>query len=224
MIWEKSGEIPQVGSGNDILVVYGNHNPAGLAVMNQILTEEELAFANRFKVVVQKNTWISCRMTLRLILGTYLQLNPKAVEFKKNRFGRLSLANSRMFFNVSHTESSFLLGFSFDGRIGLDLDKLKTEEDLNLLTGFAFSDQETEYCRSGNLSDRFLEIWTLKEAFLKAAGVGLVDDLKAVNVYGEANNQLKMKDLTHSTFKCPNGETASLVYRKNREIRPVWLC
>lgn len=224
MIWEKTVEFPDISSNQGLLVVYGTTLPSDLLLKNKILTKDELYFANRIKSNGQKNTWISCRVTLRLMLGIYFHLNPTEIELKKNHFGRLFIANSNLFFNLSHTDSSFLLGFNIGEKIGVDLEKLSGQEDLASLIDYAFSPEETEYCLDGELSARFLEIWTLKEAYLKAAGVGLVDNLSSVNVYGYVNNHINQKQFCLKTFICPNGETASLVYRNDQPINYIWLC
>jgi 4'-phosphopantetheinyl transferase len=224
MLWQLSETIPQIASGQNILVVYGTFRPSDLGLAGSILSKDELDFANRIRAIQQKRSWISCHVTLRLILAEFLRLRPVEINFNKNRFGRLSLANSNLFFNLSHTDSSFLLGFSMDGKIGVDLEKLSGDEDLTSLMEYAFSTEETGFCMKENSAVRFLEIWTLKEAFLKAAGIGLVDNLSSVNVSGNMDNILFMKKLNYKTLICPNGETASIVYRKEQTISYVWLC
>ena len=224
MIWETSVELPHIASNQNLLVVYGTTRPSDLLLLNKILTKDELTYANRIKSNGQKNTWISCRTTLRLMLGSYFHINPIEIELKKNRFGRLFVANSNLFFNISHTDNSFLLGFNVGGKIGIDLEKLSGKEDLTSLIDYAFSSEEAGYCIESELHVRFLKIWTLKEAALKAAGVGLVDNLRSINVYGYVNNHINQKKFFQKTFICPNGETASLVYRNDQPINYIWLC
>jgi phosphopantetheinyl transferase len=54
----------------------------------------------------------------------------------------------------------------------------------------------------------FTKIWTLKEALLKAAGIGLVDRLNQVNVH----EILMHYKLNFTSFACPHNETGSVVY------------
>jgi len=224
MIWEKSVEIQQMTLDHNILAVYGTGKQQDYKLLPTLLTEDEMAYANRLRSERQKNTWISCHVKLRQILGIYFNMNPIEIELKKNRFGRPYVASSNLFFNLSHTVSSFLIGFSVGGKIGVDLDKLSGREDLPSLMDYAFSSAETDYCLNGELSEHFLKIWTLKEAFLKAAGVGLVDHLKSVNVCGNFENNIYAKNFLQKTMICPNGETASIVHQNNQSIAYVWLC
>ncbi len=224
MIWETCQDMPKITSGQNILVVYGTNKHSDSSIANSILTREEIEYCNRIRSVNQRTTWISCHVNLRMMLGNFLESNPAEVEFKKNRYGRLYLPKSNLYFNVSHTDSSWLLGFSFGGKIGVDLEKLAGNEDLTSLIAYAFSSIEADYCNGGNLQERFLEIWTLKEAFLKAAGVGLVDNLGLINVCGYPENDICDKQFEQKTFICPYGETASIVYRNKRTIDHVCLC
>ena len=219
MIWEPATEMPSISTSSKILLVYGVHKTGDLLTMSTVLSKEELDKARKLKVEIQRNTWISCHVALRRILGDYLGISPIEVEFKKNQFGKLFLEKSNLFFNLSHTNTSFLIGFDNEAKIGVDLEYLSGNEDLPSLIDYAFSKEEEEYCFRENLPEHFLEIWTLKEAFLKATGVGLINDLKSINVIGNSKNEIFEKGFNKSTFICPNGETASLVFRN--ELSPT---
>jgi len=206
-------------------MVYGIFKPEDLESKSLILTPEELNIAGKLKHQDQKNTWISCHVTLRSMLGEFLEIDPQNIIFQKNRFGRPYIQDSNLFFNISHTNSSYLLGFNRDGKIGVDLENLSEEEEIPSLIDYAFSDAEAEYCQKGDqLSVRFLELWTLKEAFLKYSGIGLTDYLKSISVYGSEGNELVSNRLNYSTFIGPNNETCSVVYPGHPSISYFWLC
>jgi 4'-phosphopantetheinyl transferase len=222
--WNETGYHEVTATGLDaVQIFYGTDSFADLQMVNVLLTPEELAFAKKFRNELQSRTWLSCRTALRLLLAINLGEIPKEIELRKNHFGKLYVPNSNLFFNVSHTDKSFLLGFNKNGRIGVDLEYLTGREDIPLLIGYAFSWQETDFCNQGNAPENFLKIWTLKEAYLKATGVGLVDYLKSVNVYGAEENEITNKQLHQNNFTCPNDETASLVYRNEKPIDYIWL-
>lgn len=222
MIWETSDDILAFDR-NKLLIVYGNGKQTDPVLYTKWLTTEEIDRAGRIRSEGERNNWIACHVTLRQILAKWLGLKPGAVEFRRNNFGKMFVANSNLYFNLSHTTSSFILGFNMDGKIGVDLEYLSGHEDLPLLIEYAFSQQETNLCMNGNITEIFLKIWTLKEAYLKAAGVGLVDQLKSFNVIGITDNDILLKQFSQSTFVCPNGETASVVYRNDKTIEYIWL-
>jgi len=223
MNWQKCGNIKEITSSKDLLIVYGTNSLTENLDLHEILTSEELIYAERLRGHGQKNTWLSCRASLRLVLASFLSTNPQIIEFKKNRFGKLHVVDSKLFFNVSHSNSSFLLGFNHLGRIGVDIEKLSGSEDIPSLIKYAFSDEESNYCKSGNLAERFTKAWTLKEAFLKAAGVGLVEDLTSVTVTGSTGNIQSRLKLNQESFLCPNGETGSIVFKNKLPLKFYWI-
>ena len=224
MNWSSLANIGDISIGiNSVSICYGTDSLASSWNLAEILTVDELSSANKLRNELQRSTWRSCRAALRLILGTYFGIKPAEIQLKTNHFGKLFVSNSNLSFNVSHTDKSFLLGFNFGGRIGVDLEYLTGKEDRPLLVGYAFSWQETDFCNQGSTAENFLRIWTLKEAYLKATGVGLVDYLKSVNVYGISDSEIEARQLSQETFTCPGGETASIVYRNEKLINYIWL-
>lgn len=223
MNWQKSDSIQEIAQEDHLLIIYGTNSFANNLNLNNILTQEELNYSERLRGPGQKDTWLSCRATLRLFLTSYLSTNPQIIELKKGRFGKLYVDDCKLSFNVSHSNSSFLLGFNLLGRIGVDIEKLSGREDLPSLIRYAFSDDEAAYCNNGNLAERFTEVWTLKEAFLKAVGVGLVDQLPSISVIGPVANYICRFKLNQESFLCPNGETGSIFYRKDQPIKYIWL-
>ena len=220
MNWEKSDHIAATSWDKDhALVVYGTSSVAGKIPVNELLTADELAYSGRVNNAVQKSTWLSCRATLRLVLGAELGLKPAKIEFRKNRFGKPYLSGTNLFFNVSHCGPAFLLGFNLNGRIGIDIELLNGSENLRLLANYAFSADEIQYCQNGENSSRFTEIWTLKEAYLKALGIGLVNHLPTIRAGGTRQNDLVRNHLNHKSFSCPNGESGSIVFTNKQKIQ-----
>lgn len=220
MIWEKASELT---NRQHLLVLYGTNSLSDSIHFPEILTPEELAGAGRLRDQQQKNTWLCCRASLRLSLASLLNSSPQELKFMKNHFGKLSLRNSDLFFNVSHTKHAFLLAFNYNGRVGVDLELLDGSEDLPLLADYAFSEPEKRYCLHGRSPERFTEVWTRKEAFLKAAGVGLVNQLTAFSVLGDTNNAIDQFKLNQKSFLCPGEETGAIVYKGIQPVKFVSL-
>ena len=101
MNWEKSENIAEIIRVKDcLLVLYGTSACANTLPVIEILSPDEIRYSERLKNDRQKGTWLSCRSTLRQIMGSVLNLNPAEIEFKKGRFGKLYVAGSNLFFNV----------------------------------------------------------------------------------------------------------------------------
>ena len=79
--------------------------------------------------------------------------------------------------------NSPLIGICSDGEIGVDVEKVSAERGLEDLVASHFSTGERmvlDGLEGGDWVDCFYRVWTLKEAYLKAEGVGLIDALAGI--------------------------------------------
>jgi len=105
----------------------------------------------------------------RKILAEYLGVKPKNLIFKQNAYGKPSVLNAPIFFNLSHAGHWILLGISEKQELGVDVECLKTLNYLALAKRF-FHSLEFEQIKD---QYDFFKLWTYKEAFVKAIGMGL---------------------------------------------------
>lgn len=101
-------------------------------------------------------------------------LNLSKVELEYNKWGKPKLLNNnKVHFNISHSGEWIAVGIS-SSPIGVDIQKVK-KIDLSIAKSY-FSQTENEFILSLPKNDRidaFYMLWTLKEAFIKANGMGL---------------------------------------------------
>jgi 4'-phosphopantetheinyl transferase len=79
-------------------------------------------------------------------------------------------------FNLSHTSNLALLAISIDRPVGIDLEEVRPMENLTKLAARFFTVEEHQNILTADEAGRtelFFRIWTGKEAYLKAIGVGL---------------------------------------------------
>jgi 4'-phosphopantetheinyl transferase len=160
--------------------------PDEVARFAAILSEEERARAGRFVADSVRQQFQVARGLLRTLLGRYLDLNPRQVQFRLGSQGKPALANEpSLQFNLSHSYGVALLAVSRHGEIGVDVERLRPfENDLELADRF-FTPPEAIALRSlgaGQRQQAFFQVWTQKEAFLKAKGTGLSGGLERVQV------------------------------------------
>ena len=199
----------------EILVVYGTGFPKELGAPADFLTNSEIIGLNTGKNTLQNYTRIACRATLRWVISCYTGISPASNQIILNCFGKPCIPDSGVFFNVTHTSFSFLIGVSVWGRIGTDIELLNGDENIQEISHFAFSDDEK--IRFLNDVD-FLKIWTQKEALLKAAGLGLTNNLQSI----DSEKLIKRWGLKAYSFACPNQETATVVVRAKSELESVY--
>lgn len=158
-----------------------NSSESQLQFFRETLSSDEIARAQRFYFPEHRQRFIAGRGTLRAILGQYLGIDPKQVEFEYQPRGKPLLAakfaDQGLLFNLSHSQDLALLGVSYQHQIGVDLEYIRTMSDLEGLAKRFFSSREYEYLRLFSPQEQqqiFFRYWTCKEAYLKATGDGLV--------------------------------------------------
>ena len=90
-----------------------------------------------------------------------------------------------MSFNVSHCDDLALFGFVRGHKIGVDLERVRTEIEVEDLAKRYFSSNEFQRLRSlpaDQQREAFYCGWTRKEAYLKGRGEGLSYGLDRVEV------------------------------------------
>jgi len=158
-----------------------NSDELQLQSFRETLSSDEIARAERFYFPEHRQRFMAGRGTLRTILGQYLDIAPKQVEFEYQPRGKPLLAakfaDQGLLFNLSHSQDLALLGVSCQHQIGVDLEYIRTMSDLEGLAKRFFSAREYEYLRLLSPAQQqqiFFRYWTCKEAYLKATGDGLV--------------------------------------------------
>ncbi|SFK99768.1 4'-phosphopantetheinyl transferase family protein [Brevibacillus centrosporus] len=141
-----------------------------------------------FKAFSKQREFLLGRVLLKSIISAKLRVCPKQIQFKKNKFGKLLLDEelhpvNNISFNLSHSNSILACAVMNGNDIGVDVEEIQFRY-LNLMSK-VFTQEETEYVLSFNNDARahaFFEIWTKKEAYVKAIGHGLSIPLKSFSV------------------------------------------
>lgn len=146
-----------------------------------LLSADETVRYNRYLVPEAAATFLAARMLLRSVLSQYAALPPAAWRFETNRFGRPHIANTDaprgLTFNLSHKPGCVTCLIGAGRELGVDVEDSAAGRTNFLETaGRFFSSPEAAALR--HLPDeprrqRFYELWTLKESYMKARGVGL---------------------------------------------------
>ena len=120
----------------------------------------------------------------RVILGDLLGIGAGEVEFGLGPFGKpvLSGGAGALHFSATHSAGRTWLAVSAAGPLGLDVEaeSLRLPELPGLIAQLAPAEQRAlERVAERERGVAFLDVWTRKEAVLKAAGMGLKGDLSS---------------------------------------------
>ncbi|PZD74709.1 4'-phosphopantetheinyl transferase sfp [Acaryochloris thomasi RCC1774] len=154
------------------------------------LSLDEQERAKRFIHVHDQQGFVVVRGQLRWLLAKHLEIEPAAVQFSYGDKGKPRLAaDSRqaldLRFNLSHSHGIALIAVTVGQEIGVDLEQISTRIDFEGITQrfltcgeqkALFNRPETERCAV------FFQLWTRKEACIKALGGSIAQGLEQFDV------------------------------------------
>ncbi len=134
----------------------------------------------------QGHQYLLTRALVRSVLSNYVpEIEPQAWLFTVNDYGKPELdqshAHLNLNFNISHSMDLVVLALCSDVVIGVDVENIHRSVFSLTLAEHYFSVNEVNYLKTlphSQQQAKIVEIWTLKEAYLKARGLGLRVPLK----------------------------------------------
>ncbi len=149
-----------------------------LARYRSIMSEQELERNQRYRMDRDRRTDCIARCLTRTTLSRYADLPPTEWLFVNNKFGKPEIQNPPIpiRFNLSHTSRFVACAVTRTYDLGIDIEFLKRTNDISSIAGHYFSDLEKNALfrlQPEQQKSRFFDYWTLKEAYLKACGVGI---------------------------------------------------
>lgn len=157
-----------------------------------VLSPDESARASRFHFPSDRQRFVASRALLRTILGGYLATDPNRVRFSYSKKEKPSLGmehvGSDLTFNISHSGGIALFAFTRRREIGVDVELVRRDFDIDAIARRFFSAKEQEELaaftneKSEKKFEAFFRCWTRKEAYIKATGEGLSLPLRQFDV------------------------------------------
>ncbi|HLJ36063.1 MAG TPA: 4'-phosphopantetheinyl transferase superfamily protein [Ktedonobacteraceae bacterium] len=151
-----------------------------IEALKQLLSDEEVARAGRFYFEKGRHGYIVTHGILRILLGRYLDVDPRQLRFRTNAYGKPSVESpihgAQLHFNLSHAHELVVFAFTYLGEVGIDIEYKRATVEYEALAKHSFS--SSEYTVLHNLPEHmkqeaFFNCWTRKEAYIKARGMGL---------------------------------------------------
>lgn len=136
------------------------------------LGEAELARYRRFVRRERRLQFVAGRVLLRQMLGELLDCDPRSFAFEE-RVGQAPLlrAPARVAgFSISHSGPWVACAVSADTALGLDIEQIDPERDIDALAAQAFDPQQQAWLAARPLQSRlrdFYQLWSEHEARIK---------------------------------------------------------
>lgn len=162
--------------------------PDEYAALQKALNESEIVRARRFYFERDRRRFTAARGLLRTLLASYLQAAPASLEFAYTLRGKpcLSAPATDLRFNLSHSGGTAMFAFTRNREVGIDVEAgERLGDDWPAIARRYFSERERAELFALPEQGRrpaFLTGWARKEAYLKAAGLGISDGLQGIEV------------------------------------------
>ncbi len=156
--------------------------PSRWSVLAGVLDDSERARAGRFHFERDRQAYIAAHALTRATLSQCYDRPPEAWRFSTGTHGKPEIDDGVLRFNLSHTRGFVVVAVTHDSDVGVDVERLDPKRLGPEVTDRFFAPAETAYLRSlpeGAWSEAAYAFWTLKEAYIKATGLGLSCPLDA---------------------------------------------
>jgi 4'-phosphopantetheinyl transferase len=152
---------------------------AAIAAATSVLSDEERAQYHRFHVAHDARDYAAAHALLRHALSATGDHAPAQWRFDKTAAGKpLLIGNGadRASFSLSHTRGMVACAVTSGAAIGVDVECVDRRVDAGAIAARFFAPAETAQISALDgeaRRDRFFDLWTLKEALVKALGLGM---------------------------------------------------
>jgi len=182
----------------DTTIWYIKFNEININNIKNLLNHQELKKSNKFLKNRDKDNYIISHAFLRRVLTYYYpHIQPREWTFEETKYGKPLIAKkhqTKLHFNLSHTYSYATIIVTTLDECGIDI-----EEDRGIildenLIDLVLTNKEKKIYSPKKRREIFYKFWTLKEAYLKAEGLGFSISPKEVD-FSFCNTTNKEKNI-----------------------------
>ncbi len=138
-----------------------------------------------FRFERDRRRYLVGRGLLRTLLGRYLDVAPRKVQFCYAPAGKPYLVRQPLQFNLSHSGELLLIAVANGRALGIDVEQVRADFDVREVASHFFSPSEQRALATlagASQIDAFFACWSRKEAYIKARGDGLSHPLDQFDV------------------------------------------
>ncbi|MER6187247.1 4'-phosphopantetheinyl transferase superfamily protein [Streptomyces sp. NPDC001652] len=166
----------------DVWTVPLDGSPAMVAALSRMLSGQEAERAGRCRFEADRRRFVVAHGALRRILAGYLDVPPEELRLERGRHGKPRLADgAELRFNLSHCGDLALVAVSRRTEVGVDVDRLRPGLPVEAFAERFFPASDARFVAVApspmERGERFLRLWTRKEAVIKAVGGRLIQGL-----------------------------------------------
>lgn len=153
------------------------------------LNEDERARWGQYPLPGSRRRFALCRAALRAVLCRQLGCSNKRLTFGSSSSGKpfalVDNVPATISFNLSHSGQRGLIACAPQGRLGVDVEERVARRDFDELSEAVCGPHERSiiaFARGCGKVQFFFRLWTIKEALIKALGMGFSFDVSQFEV------------------------------------------
>jgi 4'-phosphopantetheinyl transferase len=158
--------------------------PSLIGEYERLLSADEAGRYHRFAFDIHRHHFLVAHALLRTTLSNYASVDPRAWIFTTGPYGRPEVSVPAgvpaLRFSLTHTDGLVAVAVTTESDIGIDAEPIgRRASNIDIARRY-FAAEEAYALEALAPADRqrgFLDYWTLKEAYIKAIGVGLATPL-----------------------------------------------
>ncbi len=169
-------------------------DPEILRSYQALLAPEEATRHQRYVFARNRQQFLVARALVRTTLSRYAGIPPADWVFVANGYGKPAIASpagfSHLRFNLSHTDGLVVCAVTAGREIGVDVEDMERRGISAGLARHCLSASELAHWEALPVAEQrevFFNYWTLKEAYIKARGLGLSLPLQDFSFHLHAN-------------------------------------
>lgn len=157
-----------------------------------LLDADEREHYQRFHFERDRLHYLAAHALLRVALSHYTHYKPAQWRFIQVAYGKPEIAmtsdlpplSHKLSFNLSHTQGLVACVIANDFPCGIDVEEIRPMQEMRSVAEMVFSNAEIAFLEAqdeATLPRNFFALWTLKEAYIKATGLGFSAPLKQIS-------------------------------------------
>ena len=194
--------------------------PASMDLVDRwiaVLDDEERARADEFRTPELRARHVAAHALVRTALSAYAPVPPEGWRYARGPGGQPTLLGAPLdlHFSLSHSGTHAAVAVTVGRPVGLDLEEVDAGRDVLALAERFFTRSEQMQLRDCGVARRdtaFTTLWTVKEAVLKACGLGLGAGLQTVEASLDAQGRL-------TSVVAPGGPWSAVVWEPVPDLR-----
>ena len=167
------------------------------------LSKQDQRRAVRFQFLEHKKQLLMGRYLTRTVLSWYSGFSAGDWRFENNEYGKPFIASDLLkgmaeplFFNLSHSKNKLVLAIARHELLGVDIEYGLKIRRVEKLAKRYFSNSEIDdfgVLATDQMQKKFYDLWSLKEAYIKACGMGLAIPLDHFSFSFQSKNGIEIK-------------------------------